>query len=313
MKDAVDPQPTSVEPNVSKRDENQLGVTQKPKPVYAPALRELLAWLCRSRRRLAIIYFGVLAVWIGVMLYRGDPFWPNDVISPYHPIYIGTERHPYSLITCVSIIAVFCIMQGGFLFGEGKIRVRPGSPKWYRLIVSVVIFSTLMAILCWGFLFAYLELTGRMRLGDRPPESGGQIQWANAGDLVTDSLTIFLSITGAFWIFWLGIGILALRRTDQQGGLGRLVACLLAGSWVEFAVALPIELGGRSRDSDCPCVGGSYLALLVCMPIMIWSIGPGIYLLFLREKKLSRENPHHSRRVLLQKSARAEVTMPTQQ
>ncbi len=261
----------------------------KPEAVYAAAMREILDWLCRSRARLAVIYLGGLLVWIGLVLHNAAALYTPALVSPVESAQnMNDEVH---LSTRLTFIAIFFAVQAGFLFGGGKLRVRPGPAKWYRRIVSLIIFSTLMAIIGWGFLLTYFEFTARM----------------NVLEKASSSLPVFLKMTSAMWLAWLGIGILAVRKTNQERGLGRLIACLLAGSWIEFAVALPIELVARPRHRDCPCVSGSWLALLACFPILIWSIGPAIYLLFLRERTLCQSDPRHSRRVLLQKSVRVET------
>src|SRR5205814_366500 len=119
MKETVDPESAGISETTNAKS----GVIQKQESVYRPALRELLDWLCRSRKRLAIIYFGILAVWMGLMFYYADPSWPNEMISPSRPIFKYGERQPAPAKTIAVIIGVFCLMQGAFLFGGGKLRV----------------------------------------------------------------------------------------------------------------------------------------------------------------------------------------------
>jgi hypothetical protein len=261
----------------------------KPEPVYAAALREILNWLCRSRVRLAVVYLSGLLIWMGLSLYSAVVLFAPMLVSPMENVQNANEE--VHLSTRLILIGAFFILQAGFLFGGGKLRVRPGPTRWYRRIVSLIIFSILMAVIGWGFLLTYFELSARM----------------NVASKVTSSLPVFLEITVVMWLFWLAIGILAVRNTDQEHGLGRLIGCLLAGSWIEFAVALPIELVARPRHRECPCASGSWLALLACFPILVWSIGPAIYLLFLLERARCQNDPRHSRRVLLQKSMRDEA------
>jgi hypothetical protein len=162
--------------------------------------------------------------------------------------------------------------------------------RWYRMGVSFTIFAVLMALICMGFAFSYVELSS--------------IQVPNIPNFFELNPAVVLSTT-ALWVFWVGIGLVGLRNTDQSRGLSRLITCLLAGSWIEFGVALPIELVARDRHQDCPCQSGSWWALLICGPILFWSIGPAIFLLFLRDKAACQRDPRHSRRILLAKSIRS--------
>jgi len=236
---------------------------------------------------------------------------PGSMVAPHMFAFseVGRTRDVIDMSVKFTIVGVFFALQALFLFGGGKIRVRPGPTKWRRMIVSVVIFSVMMAILCVAFIWTYFQLTGRMPTGNRPATGIEQFDLMKLLDEVGSGSSksvyrVLLPVLGGLWLIWLVIGIIAIRTTDQPRGIGRLVACLLAGSWIEFAVALPVDLVTRQRDKDCPCVSGSWLALIFCFPILIWSIGPAIYLLFLREKAFCQRDARHSRRVLLQKSVR---------
>ena len=261
-------------------------VLPKQKPVYVPALRELLDWLCISRKLLAIFYLTALAVWMALSLYGMDVLFSDFAAA----IEVSVSGDPSNSnmggihLIRLGVIAGLCALQALFLFGGGKISVQPRSVRLYRMSASVIIFAALMALICVGFAACYLELANIA------------IEWE-------PNSTILCSV-GAVWLFWIGIGLVALRKTDQARGLSRLIICLLAGSWVEFAVALPINLVARDRHEDCPCASGSWFALLLCGPILFWSIGPAIFLLFLREKRACQRDPRHSRRILLERTVR---------
>jgi hypothetical protein len=268
----------------------------KSEPVYAPALRELLDWLCRSRKRLAILYLTALAIWMVLSVYGLDVLLsPFPSLPSFVEAFVinASNASPAKLhVFRIGIIVAFCVLQGLFLFGGGKIRVQPGAVRWYRMSVSLAIFAMLMALICMGFAFSYFELSSRIQVPD----------------IFKFNPAVVLS-TAALWVFWIGIGLVGLRNTNHTRGLSRLITCLLAGSWIEFAVALPIELVARDRHQDCPCASGSWLALLVCGPILFWSIGPGIFLLFFREKTACQRDPRHSRRILLAKSIRGGIEL----
>jgi len=106
-------------------------------------------------------------------------------------------------------------------------------------------------------------------------------------------------------LFWLGAGWVLARGVPRETALGRMIALVLAGSWIEFMVALPVELVTRDRTKDCPCASGSWVALVCAGPLLLWSIGPGIFLLYRYEWQRTQEDPLHARRVLQRKSHRA--------
>jgi hypothetical protein len=276
-----------VESNVSRP--GGVDPVKKSEPIYASALRELLDWLCQSRTRLVIIYLALLAIWIGLILH-------NTGALAVTQLNASVEIEDASIFKSLLVIVGFFVLQAAFLFGGGKIRIQPGPARWYRKFLSLVIFAALMALLCFAFGLTYFQLTGRMPTGNRD---------TTVGDVLTSN--VFWISTGTLWLVWFVIGMVAIRNTQQANGLSRLIAFLLAGSWIEFAVALPVEFVTRPRDRECPCQSGSWLGLIICFPILMWSIGPGLYLLLVREKKLCRQDPGHSRRVLLAKSVRGKT------
>src|SRR5205085_1663720 len=152
----------------SESNEKIAAASSKPEPVYAAAMREILNWLCRSRVRLAVIYLSGLLMWIGLSLYSAHALFAPELLSPLERKGANEEL---GIWTKLIWFAVFFALQAGFLFGGGKLRVLPGPTRWYRRIVSLLIFSTLMAILCWGFVLTYLELTARMSLSAKADSS----------------------------------------------------------------------------------------------------------------------------------------------
>ncbi len=57
---------------------------------------------------------------------------------------------------------------------------------------------------------------------------------------------------------------------------------------------------------------GSWIALVIVIPIIIWAFGPALYLLYLREKRLDEESPGRARRILARKSSRRTAEEPAQ-
>ena len=104
------------------------------------------------------------------------------------------------------------------------------------------------------------------------------------------------------WLVWVVLTAIIYRRHDHESVLRRLTSCLLAGSWIEFLVALPVDIAIRQRADSCPCDTGSWAALMVSIPIMMFAFGPAMFLLYLREVELGRDSPRRATRILLHKS-----------
>ena len=238
-------------------------------------------------------YAVIVAVWAVLCTQLGVRYWPELLASGLSTSgsffgFLYTNDQPVLLNGLFAL--AFVLTQAAFLWSGGKLRIGGSAPKPYRLAVSAAIFALAMSVLTMGLVSAVLEGVDRMDTSSRPGEG-------NFDDLLGGLLV-------ANWIVWLPIAWFALRGVDRPTGLSRLAGLLLAGSWIEVAVALPIELVRRGRHESCPCESGSWLALVFAGPILLWSIGPAVYLLYLRERALEGHKPGHARRVLARKSAK---------
>ncbi len=192
----------------------------------------------------------------------------------------------------VLVPAAFVALQVGFLWGGGRIRIGGGRVRFRKVAVSIVIISGLAALLTFSA-FALI------------------IEFGNLDeDIIFETDFIFPGILIGSWIAWFVIITLSRGQGDHAQTLARPLSVLLAGSWIEFGVALPVELA--KRDEECPCAVGSWIALVTVIPIIIWSFGPALYLLYLREKRLDEESPGRARRILARKSSRRTAEEPAQ-
>ena len=83
------------------------------------------------------------------------------------------------------------------------------------------------------------------------------------------------------WILWSIIFCIYFRQTDYYTWAGRIVRGLIAGSILELFVSIPIYI---TREEDCYCARGSYAGIVFGGTVLLWAFGPGVFLLFLREK-----------------------------
>jgi hypothetical protein len=85
------------------------------------------------------------------------------------------------------------------------------------------------------------------------------------------------------WVLWGVIFYAYWRQGDHYSRSGRMLRALLAGSVLELLVAAPVH-AWAARRSDCYCERGSYTGLVFGGTVLLWVFGPGVVLLFLRER-----------------------------
>lgn len=78
-----------------------------------------------------------------------------------------------------------------------------------------------------------------------------------------------------FWRYW--------RDGDEYTRLGRMIRGLVAGSFLEMFVALPVQRF-VTQSRTCYCSRGSYTTLVLAGTVLLWAFGPGIVLLYARER-----------------------------
>jgi hypothetical protein len=256
-------------------------------------LSPLWSWL-GGRRALLVGYVLIVGAWAALCVVLGMSTWLELLAEGLGP---SRTRSTAALTSWQDWIlaAVFVATQAAFLWSGGKLRIGASSPKPYRFAVSAAIFSLAMSILVAGLVLAMLEGVDRMDVRSRPEDP------AEIGQFL-------LALLLGNWTIWLPIAWFALRDVDRPTGLSRLSGMLLAGSWIEVAVALPIELVARGRHENCPCASGSWIALAVGGPLLLWSLGPAAYLLYRRERTLNARTPGHAKRLLARRSTKIRVT-----
>ena len=194
------------------------------------------------------------------------------------------------------VLAVFLLVHIAFLWGGGRVSLGREPAGVWRLIVPVALAGLLLAVICWTTVYSVLEMF------DRVQGEGTLRDEAFGLDLHPLSNPLSLWLIAATWGIWFALGIYLFRARSQYGALGRLLVVLMAGSWLEFLVALPVDIVLRQRASTCPCVTGSWIALLVAVPVCLFAFGPGLLFLYLRELRLTQREPGRALRILVRKS-----------
>ncbi len=86
------------------------------------------------------------------------------------------------------------------------------------------------------------------------------------------------------WGIWSLIFFVYWRQGDRYTQLGRMIRGLVAGSILETIIAVPVHIWA-TRQRECYCCRGTYTTLILAATVLIWAFGPGIVLLYMREKR----------------------------
>jgi small basic protein len=190
----------------------------------------------------------------------------------------------------IILIFAYVVLQGVLLWGLGTIRIDSLARVRWRTVCSFISLSAVAFLLTLaGFCLIIVMVQTAQNKFSGVPQSLNRI---------FDSRILI----GA-WVFWLVVGLAYWRGRASPTVPGRIVKALLATSWIEFSLALPIDIAARNRSQDCYCAPGSWFALVALVPALIFCVGPGIYLLYLREHELSLSDSNRTREILFRKTS----------
>ena len=160
------------------------------------------------------------------------------------------------------LFGVFLASQALFIFGAGTIQLcRPIRRR--RLIMPVIVASTMFTLLLGGTLIALMEL-----LIPHGPD------WAGFLLLIT---------LGASWIGWGVLLFFHVRDMPRYRAMSRLTTYIFAGSLAELLATVPSHII-VSRRPGCLVGLATMLGIVAGCSVMFFSFGPAILLLFLRPR-----------------------------
>ncbi|QDU33802.1 hypothetical protein KS4_18600 [Poriferisphaera corsica] len=138
----------------------------------------------------------------------------------------------------------------------------PARPMKRAMIVAAFM-STLLSL---GLIFIILELfTVYIDFG-----------WLAALIITAAMLLIWSIWSFIFYQFW--------RANDQYTQLTKMTRALFVGSSLEAVIAAAVY-AANPHKMDCYCARGSYLSLIYSLTVIFWSFGPGLYFLYLYQKR----------------------------
>lgn len=254
-------------------------------------LLPLARYLTANRRIVAGIYAVVLLGFAAVIIY------PEVLPIPEVSGGWGRDR---TVLVPAGILGVFILLQVAFVIGGGRIRLGGKGHHAGRVVVSIIIGAAMLGALSAAFLTTFLEYADRLG-SDGAQRHGTLSRIAESGPYGIPYVLYGVEIVIGAWLIWGAILWLHVRRASSRTeALQRIARSLVVGSWVEFLVALAVQITvRRTRATDCPWKTGSWLSLAVSAPILVWSVGPAILLLFVSEMEKSGKEPHRLLRILV--------------
>lgn len=184
------------------------------------------------------------------------PFWI--------PEFSGLQGQLWA--TLAVLIATF-LSQYLFIFGAGTVNLcRPARKQ--RLIIPIAIAAFMLAVLGISFILPLIELF-RIDIDS---------WWTEE----TNTLVCY-TILGISWLVWGIYFFIKLRRSWRYKATGSLLSLVMAANILQLLVSIVAHHIVRRRGG---CLVGIFTSMGIMggVIVMMWSFGPAILFLFLREK-----------------------------
>jgi len=200
------------------------------------------------------------------------------LLSLYIAIIIGLLGMAYrhgdnpkeKLFLTIFMFVVTVIAQTVFIFGAGTANLCTPIRK-RRLVIPIIIAAVMMAVLVAGITLAL----GDLFWGDVRVEEPGDEDW-----FVYD----FWTIVALSWLAWAVIFFIWGVKTERYRTVRNFISTMLAGSLISLFISIPSHIIVSKRPG-CLVGLGTFLGITSGIFVMLWAFGPGVILLFLREKR----------------------------
>ena len=220
-------------------------------------------------RRIAIgvVVCYVLLLVVLTLPVLGVCFWKD--FSSFLEL-LGLGKEVFSSVVYWGFIGVLALCHVVLLCIPLRIaRERPVAKR--HIWIPVAVTGFLLGCLVFGLYVAGLEA---LKLEDSNPHI---IEFA------------FL-IGGAVWLLWAVIFYLRTRQRDAKSIVQLQSQWLFKSSLLALLIAVPMHIVARSRD-EC-CAGyETFVALAFGIPIMLMSLGPGVFFLYANRWKQLQPKP----------------------
>ncbi|MBI3832888.1 MAG: hypothetical protein HY287_01015 [Planctomycetes bacterium] len=170
----------------------------------------------------------------------------------------------------IVLVALLFIAQWTFLRPRGAWMARL-STEGKPLKSAIIVAAAMAMLLSLGVFSLVCEILSKER-------------WSNWMDKEYNTIwpIMYLSMV-LMWIVWALIFGAYWRQGDRYTQLWRMIRALIAGSFLEAFVAVPVHVA-VTRQRECYCSRGTYTTLVCAGTVLFWAFGPGIVMLYAREK-----------------------------
>jgi hypothetical protein len=152
----------------------------------------------------------------------------------------------YSSAWSFAIAGAYVLLQAIALWGVGAVYVGR-KPAMRRTTVAIATITGIGSLLSVGFV-SLVIMAFQVAKGDF---YGINFFWNGENQLRYIAISI-----GFGWVIWMGVAAFYWFGRSKDNAMQRLLRAILATSWIEFSLALPLDIWGRNRES-CVCVIGS--------------------------------------------------------
>jgi len=242
--------------------------------------------MTRNKRIGKKIWWGLLVLWVlclvaGLLLFflSGDDSYviagtPATSLSYLVYFYlIGSIRYSYEWVLYLAgslvYLGLFFFTQWLFLSSKKhwKIKTQQTGRPMRKAVIGVAFAAMLLSL---GIILSIADLI---------------MGYFRENDIHSIKGFIFLSLPLILWFMWTIIFTVYFFQKDYMKWSSKIIKGLIGGSVLELFITLPIIIVQKDDWDDCYCAYGSYAGLVFGITVLLWAFGPGVFLLYLREKR----------------------------
>jgi hypothetical protein len=237
--------------------------------------------------RAVMLTVAILALHVFVILLFNPVFTIAEALgggvigTPASPINGGLTQEQTQtqyIPRAAGYLVVFLLTQWLFLSPRGSWRIGlgAGEPPPKRALVAAGFIGMLLSI---GMLATLMEI----------PDWWVALT-TEKGIKSTQHYGVIWVVMLAVWGFWSVVFYSYGRSLDRYTALRRVFRWLVGGTILELVMAAPVHAWVvHTRGDECYCQRGSWTGLAFGCTAALWLFGPGVLLLFLREKRRREE------------------------